>query len=486
MNRFRYGMVYVFGLLMVAGCGDDLGSQAGEGVVLSATPTQLFLDIGESKTVDVSATDNSGNAVALDFVVTDPGTGISVRRDSTFLPVYVDDSTLQVPPTAERFRFVVTGAGYNATHFTVTAGATTIDVPVQVVPRQAIEATINNAAPVLGEVVTITAAPGTHFSANSVVQAPAGALAVPFTAGVAPDGSSISAVLPPNLVDAQLTITNVTSDASPGVLYAPLTSFTVTTPVVESWTGTISNLAPAVNEAVTATVTGATLIDTTNLILGSGAPTITNLTPNSVTFIPAPGASGLLVINGVVLDAQPQTPLPLAAPITDTLNVAPDVPTTPGTDASATAPSLITPALGFSSAFFDNPTFDGAALVDAYYKLVVTEAGLYTITMDWTVGDDIDLLVCPEAGVDDFDCDFAAATGDHPESSDYALEPGTYFIVADDFAAYDEDDTTAPAVGTSLTITVDHAPPAAPAVKVAKVKAGASSSPKRLAPRGNK
>jgi len=124
--------------------------------------------------------------------------------------------------------------------------------------------------------------------------------------------------------------------------------------------------------------------------------------------------------------------------------------------------------------------------VDAYYKLVVTEAGVYTITMDWTVGDDIDLLVCPEAGVDDFDCDFSGASADHPESADFALEPGTYFVVADDFGAYDGDDTTAPAVGTSLTITVDHAPPAAPAVKVAKAKAGASSSPKGLAPRGNK
>jgi hypothetical protein len=123
----------------------------------------------------------------------------------------------------------------------------------------------------------------------------------------------------------------------------------------------------------------------------------------------------------------------------------------------------------------------------------VTEAGVYTITMDWTVGADIDLLVCPAAGVDDFDCDFSGASSDHPESADFALEPGTYYVVADDFGAYDTvtgtttpDLSTAPAVGTSLTITVDHAPPAPPAVKVAKLKAGASSSPKKLAPRGNR
>ncbi|HSE46504.1 MAG TPA: hypothetical protein VLA89_14360, partial [Gemmatimonadales bacterium] len=88
MNRFRYGMVYVFGLLLVAGCGDDLGGNAGEGTVLSASPTQLFLEVGETKTVDVSATDNDGNAKALEFLVTSPGSGIDVRRDSTFLPVY--------------------------------------------------------------------------------------------------------------------------------------------------------------------------------------------------------------------------------------------------------------------------------------------------------------------------------------------------------------------------------------------------------------
>jgi hypothetical protein len=486
MNRFRYGMVYVFGLLLVAGCGDDLGGNAGEGTVLSASPTQLFLEVGETKTVDVSATDDNGNAKALEFVVTSPGSGIDVRRDSTFLPVYVDDSTLQVPPTAERFRFIVRGDAYTATSFTVTAGDTNISIPVQVVPNTAIEATISNPNPALGETITITAPAGTHFNANSTVTVD-GAPAQPFLVSLNPDGTSADVILPPNLNSASLVLGNMSADAAPGLTFNPATTATVTTTAIPSFTGTTSNLAPAVNEAITTTLTGATISPDAELILGAGAPAVTNLTANSVTYIPAPGTTAQLVIDGVILDALPQIPLSLPAPETDTIKVSPDVPSTPGTDASATAPSLITPAVGFSSAFFDAPPFDGAALVDAYYKLVVTEAGVYTITMDWTVGTDIDLLVCPAAGVDDFDCDFAAATGDHPESSDYALEPGTYYVVADDFGAYDGDDTTAPSVGTSLTITVDHAPPAPPAVKAAKLKTGASStSPKGQAPRGNR
>jgi hypothetical protein len=138
--------------------------------------------------------------------------------------------------------------------------------------------------------------------------------------------------------------------------------------------------------------------------------------------------------------------------------------------------------------FFDKPPFDGAALVDVYYKLVVTEAGIYRVTMNWDIGDDIDMFLCPEAGVATFDCDFGAATGAHPEIRSYPLTPGTYFIVADDFAAYDTqgpggppDLSTAPAVGTTLQLNVDHLPPAPPAVKAApapvasaKTKAAAS------------
>jgi hypothetical protein len=466
MNRFRYGMVHVFGLLLVAGCSQDVGDP-GEGTLLSATPTQLFLEVGESKTVDVAAKDNDGNPVTADFVVTDPGSGIGVRRDSTFLPVYVDDSTLQVPPTAERFRFIVTADAYTSTHFTVTANGATIDIPVQVVPTTTIEATISNPAPSLGETIRITAPAGTHFNATSTVTV-AGAAAQPFLVALDPAGTFADVILPPNLVESALTLNDISADATPELTYDPATSATVTTTAIPSFTGTTSNLAPAVNEAITTTLTDATIAPDAELILGAGAPTITNLTTNSVTYIPAPGTTAQLVINGVILTALPQIPLQLPAPETDTIKVSPDIPVAAGTDDPGTAPTLVTPGEGFSSAFFDKP--DYVATADHFYKLIVTEAGVYTITLDWDIGSDIDMFVCPEAGVATFDCDFTAATGDHPEEADFALDPGTYYIVGEDFGG--------DAAGTTLNIAVLHGPPAPPAVKTAMLKSAESTTRK--------
>jgi len=469
MNRFRCRMVPVFALALAAACSDDSFTDIqGDLDRLVATPTQLFIEIGETETVQVSGVDGQGNPLTFNYEVTDPGTGIDVRRDSTFLPVYVDDSTLQVPSVGERYRFVVTGQAYGATSFTVSAGGQEVVIPVQVVPQNGITATFSNATPALGETVTITAPAGTRFSPTSTVTAPG--TAQPVVLSIAADGSTMDVVLPPNLAEAQLILNDVVSDAAPGVVFAPTTEATITTPSVPSFPGTVSNLAPNVNEEVSVTLTGATLDPATTLILGAGAPVITNLTTNSVSFIPAPGTTAQLVINGVVLDALPQIPLSLPAPITDTIKVSPDIPTDPGAGAAATAPTLVTPAEGFASAFFDKPAWEidpvfGIPL--AYYELVVTEAGVYNITMDWDIGSDVDMFVCPAAGVGDLDCDFTAATGAHPEVADFALDPGTYYIVSNDFG---ED-----AAGTTLSIAVLHGPPAPPAVKTAMLRAGAAT-----------
>ena len=463
MNRFRCRMVPVFALMLAGACsGDSFESFQGDLDRLVATPSQIFLDVGESKNVEVSGLDQQGNPLTFNFEVTQQGNGIDVRRDSTFLPIYVDDTTLAVPETGERFRFIVTGTGYASSSFTVSAGGQTLVVPVQVAPRSFLEATLSTAAPALGETVTITAPAGTSFSPTSVVTLPGDVQ--PFTVAVNPDGSSLDVVLPPNLTDAALTITDVTTAAAPGVTFAPTTTATVTTTSVPSFTGTTSNLSPAVNEAVTVTVTGATLDPATTLVLGATPPTITDLTTNSITFIPNPGTTAQLVIEGVVLDELPQIPLPLTAPLTDTIKVSAEIPTIPGTDASATAPSLVTPGLDRSSVLFDKPDF--VADVNHYYELNVAQEGVYTVTLNWDIGGDIDMFLCDAAGVGSFDCDFQAATGAHPEIGEYALTPGTYYVVANDYGG--------DAAGTTLQINVDHAAPAPPAVRAAQARTAAA------------
>ncbi len=76
--------------------------------------------------------------------------------------------------------------------------------------------------------------------------------------------------------------------------------------------------------------------------------------------------------------------------------------------------------------------------------------------MDWNVGSDIDMFLCPAPGAITGSCDFTAATGAHPEVAAFALDPGTYFVVADDFGA--------DAAGTTLIISIEHGPPAPPAL----------------------
>ena len=193
MNRFSCRMVPVFALLLAAACSDDsFENLQGELDRLVAEPSQLFLQVGETKTVEVSGVDEQGNPLTFAFEVTNEGNGaIDVRRDSTFLPIYVDDTTLAVPAEGERFRFIVEGLSYSATSFTVSAGGQTIDIPVQVIPQTTLEAGISNQTPGLAEVVTITAPAGTHFSPTSVVTQPDPTGAQPFIVSIAADGSSV-------------------------------------------------------------------------------------------------------------------------------------------------------------------------------------------------------------------------------------------------------------------------------------------------------
>ena len=55
MNRFRCRMVPVFALMLATACSDDpFGDIQGDLERLVATPTQVFLEIGETETVDVA------------------------------------------------------------------------------------------------------------------------------------------------------------------------------------------------------------------------------------------------------------------------------------------------------------------------------------------------------------------------------------------------------------------------------------------------
>jgi hypothetical protein len=122
--------------------------------------------------------------------------------------------------------------------------------------------------------------------------------------------------------------------------------------------------------------------------------------------------------------------LPLAIPATTEVTVGP-LATTAGTDDPSTAPTIPVSDVGFAGVFRDAADFTASA--DHFYKVDIPADGDYDISLDWSVGSDIDMFICPAPGAITASCDFTAATGDQPEAATFTLTAGTYYVVAEDF-----------------------------------------------------
>jgi hypothetical protein len=250
-------LVPLLAVLAVVGCSSEpTGDLRDTPPTLQASPSQLFLEVGETKEVIVGAVDGQGNPLDFAYEVTEPGTGISVRRDSTFLPIFVNDSTLQAPATGPRFKFLVTGSAYTATSFTVSAGGVDKVIPVQVVPQGGFAGTFDNPTPALGDIVTLTAAPGTAFADTAELRLPG----VPDTIPIHPvivargeGGTSLSFIAPPN-VNGPLLITAVTAASSPGLVFSPSTDQILQTPLIDTVDVNYSAASAALGTVVTVTI----------------------------------------------------------------------------------------------------------------------------------------------------------------------------------------------------------------------------------------
>src|SRR6185295_10112288 len=173
MNRLLSGLVCPFVLVVAAACSSDPTADLLSGPSgLVTTPSQLFIEVGRTKTIEVGAVDNQGNPIAASYEAVAASGLITVKRDSSFLPVFVNDSTLTAPPEGPRFRFIVTGVQFGATKITFTGAGQTIEVPVQVVPITELQGTFSNVTPALDEQVTLTAPAGSKFTDSSEVTLP--------------------------------------------------------------------------------------------------------------------------------------------------------------------------------------------------------------------------------------------------------------------------------------------------------------------------
>jgi hypothetical protein len=197
-------------------------------------------------------------------------------------------------------------------------------------------------------------------------------------------------------------------------------------------TATLSNPAPAMNEPLTVTLPAGYRFGTApGITVGGDVGITTAVAPDSssVTVIMPPGATGTVTLDSVQVDYLPGVNLSLPSDQTVTVGATPLA----GTDAPTTAPSIPLPAAGGVAATFDVPDF--TATIDHFYRLDVTEPGDYDITVDWSIGTDVDAPVC----LSDPTCaseDFADPTvsGNKPETGTFTLPAGTHILWVEDYA----------------------------------------------------
>ncbi len=92
---------------------------------------------GRTAKVQVSAIDDQGNQISTSFDASNVGSGITVSRDETFQPVFVNDTTLQAPAEAATFQFNVNAVDLVNSSFELNAGGKNVTVPVTVTPDPA-------------------------------------------------------------------------------------------------------------------------------------------------------------------------------------------------------------------------------------------------------------------------------------------------------------------------------------------------------------
>jgi Bacterial pre-peptidase C-terminal domain len=222
MNRLTSGTVSLIALLVVSGCNNDPTEDLRGGITkLQASPSTANVVLGKTKTVQVSALDDQGNLLETAFEVTDVGPGISVKRDSTFFPQFVNDTLLTVPPTAPTFQFIITGTEFTTSSFKVTAGGQEVTIPVTVTsdPTTTPLATVASTGPSASDPTVLTLPAPFQFGTDAGVTFDAGAAIV---VSRSDDGRSITIFPPPGATNAGA-VTGVVLDYIPTV---PLTTTT--------------------------------------------------------------------------------------------------------------------------------------------------------------------------------------------------------------------------------------------------------------------
>jgi len=532
MKRLLRGSVVLAVSVGFLSCSGDPTSDFREPTAIVATPTTLFINVGETETVIASLQDDQGNQIAADFEVTNVGPGLTVVEDTAYLHttagVRIENAVI----------YRVTASDIASSQFTINAGGLSRVVQVRVTPST-VNLVISNPAPAWGDTITLTAPPGMLFTDSTevtfaggppgdivslsddrtvltvvpgpntqgavtiahatvsydegldftatstgtvtspeltVLEAglsnqtpiigetvtltlPAGIKVVPESVtvdgGVAipgavnPIGTTVSAdssvitFIPAPNSDSTVQIHGVVPSVLPQFPQVLETTLKVTTPIFDTARTTVSSAAPAAGAPVTLTSTDPNLTFDrgTQVIVGADTAVTTAASGGSLTFVPIPGSTGAVNVTGGIV-AGFRLDLPTNAGTVTAANAA--VGATAGTGSLATAPTLVTPAVGERTGIVDGTPFGFATCGDIgipcqVYKFVVAADGIFDFELRWSNISDLGLYFLDATGADTgvTDCDaHGNLAGNQPEVCSVELTAGTYYLAAVPFGAF--------------------------------------------------
>jgi hypothetical protein len=167
MKPFLRSVALLAAVGLFGGCKSDPAGVSPSDSPLKIVPNPAVVTVaqGASKIVTIQVVDSNGNALPATVSAAAASADITVAPDTGFQPVFGPDNVAHANTVNDQYRVSVTGNNLAASTITVTSGNLTYTIPVIVTPTE-LAATLSNATPALGEIVTVTAPAGLTFAAS--------------------------------------------------------------------------------------------------------------------------------------------------------------------------------------------------------------------------------------------------------------------------------------------------------------------------------
>ena len=362
MKRILRGTVLLALTAVFGACSSESGpTQDGTADHIVAEPSVVFIGRADSQAVRIRLVDQQGTSLREPITISGFATGINVRADSGFQPIYTTGDSLVFNTNATELRVWVSTNALASSQFSISAGGKTLDVPVIVTPGTAESFAFSPLAPALGDVVTVTVPTDLLFT-DSTALVFGGTTVTPNS--VATDGSSLTFNAGPGLLG-PAKLTNVTLTYNTKVVFTVPAADTLNSPPVTQ-AFTYTNLSPALGEAVTITPPAGVVFTSGTVATFDSAGPAPHYTiapdGSSMSLVAGPNSVGGNTFTNMANPANPTFLFTLKS--TDTL-VSPRVDTfLVNTDKTTAAANEAVTITGATSAFKFSPTTSFVAGVD--------------------------------------------------------------------------------------------------------------------------